>query len=283
MSYRFRHATCNEIFEKRDFAESCRYIKQCGYEGIEIAHFTLADDPVSIAPGQRAEYRRIIRDEGLQFVGLHWLMVAPAGLHVSTPDAELRARGWRHIQNLIDLCADLGADGTGDNLVMVFGSPKQRGLTGGATREEATRNYIDGLRSVAAHAEQRQVRILVEALPSTQTEVILSLDEAAAIVHEIGSPAIQTMFDTHNAVEETEPHEVLVERHFPVIKHVHVNEMDGGHCGTGGYDFKPVLRKLRELDYSGWISLEAFDFRPGAERIAKESIDYLNQQIELLG
>ena len=283
MSYRFRHAICNEIFDKRDFAESCRYMKQCGYEGIEIAHFTLADDPVSITPAQRLEYSRIMRDEGLKFVGLHWLMVSPAGLHVSTPDPELRARGWQHIRNLIDLCADLGAGGTGENLVMVFGSPKQRGLTGGATREVATRNYVDGLRSVAAHAEQRQVQILVEALPSSQTEVVLSLDEAATIVREIGSPAIQTMFDSHNAIEETEPHEVLVERHFPVIKHVHVNEMDGGHCGTGDYDFKPVLRKLRELNYSGWVSLEAFDFRPGAERIAKESIDYLNQQIELLG
>ncbi len=63
-------------------------------------------------------------------------MVSPKGLHVTTPDAVLRARSWEHIRHLIDLCADLGPDG-----VMVFGSPKQRSTTGGLTREEATRNY----------------------------------------------------------------------------------------------------------------------------------------------
>ena len=37
----------------------------------------------------------------------------------------------------------------------------------------------------------------------------------------------------------------LVDRHFPLIRHVHVNELDGRHCGTGNYDFKPVLEVLR--------------------------------------
>jgi len=90
------------------------------------------------------------------------------------------------------------------------------------------------------------------------------------------------MFDTHNAVDETEPHDVLIERYFPLIRHVHVNETDGGHCGTGDYDFRPVLAALKRLGYQGWISLEAFDFTPGAERIATESIRYLNSIIEEL-
>jgi sugar phosphate isomerase/epimerase len=61
-----------------------------------------------------------------------------------------------------------------------------------------------------------------------------------------------------------------------------VNEADGGHCGTGDYDFKPVLRKLKELNYGGWVSLEAFNFEPGGERIANESLRYLEREIALL-
>lgn len=61
-------------------------------------------------------------------------MVSPAGLHVTTPDHALRARSWRHIHDLIDLCADLGPNG-----VMIFGSPKQRTSTGGLTPTEATK------------------------------------------------------------------------------------------------------------------------------------------------
>ena len=151
--------------------------------------------------------------------------------------------------------------------------------TGGSTQAEATRRYVDGLASVAPHALDRGVTILVEALPRAQCDVVLTLQEAAGIVCELGSPAIQTMFDTHNAVDEVEPHAELVEKYFDLIRHVHVNEMDGGHPGTGAYDFRPLLDTLRRRDYRGWVSLEAFDFKPGAEKIANDSLRYLEARI----
>ena len=177
---------------------------------------------------------------------------------MTTPDVALRERSWGHIRKLIDLCADLGEGG-----VMVFGSPKQRSTTGGLTPAEATRNYADGLKSVAGQAVDRGVTVLVEALPAGQSDVVLTLEEAAGIVREIGSPGVQTMFDTHNAVDEVEPHTELVKRYFDVIRHVHVNEMDGRYPGTGDYDFGALLKLLQDLDYRGWVSLEVFDFSRG--------------------
>ncbi len=76
---------------------------------------------------------------------------------------------------------------------------------------------MEGLATVAPQAEQRGVKILVEALPLDQANVVNTLAEAASIVHQIGSPAIQTMFDTHNAVDEVESHATLVERYFDII------------------------------------------------------------------
>jgi sugar phosphate isomerase/epimerase len=277
MGFSFRHAICNESFEGWPFASAAKAIRKAGYTGIEIAPFTLAESPFQITPAQRHEYRDIIQSEGLTFVGLHWLMVSPKGLHVTTPDAALRQRSWEHIRGLIDLCADLGPHG-----VMVFGSPKQRSTTGGLTREEATRNFVDGLRTIVPDASRREVTVLVEALPIGQADVVQTLDEAAAIVAEIGSPFIQTMFDVHNAIDEQEPHAALVDRHFDRIRHVHVNELDGRHCGAGNYDFKPVFEVLRRRNYAGWISLEAFDFSPGAERLATESLRHLESEIAQL-
>ena len=275
MSFSFRHSTCNEAFDKWPFADACRTIRKAGYTGIEIAPFTLAEKPADVTPAQRREYRNIMQSEGLAFVGLHWLMVSPKGLHVTTPDAELRRRSWGHIDDLIDLCADLGPDG-----VMVFGSPHQRSTTGGLTRAQATRNYVDGLRGVATHAADRGVTVLVEALPVAQSDVVQTLEEAVSIVNEIASPAVRTMFDVHNAIDETMPHAELVDRYFDYIRHVHVNELDGKHCGAGGYDFQPVLEVLRRRNYAGWISLEAFDFTPGAERLVTESLRHLESQID---
>jgi sugar phosphate isomerase/epimerase len=275
MPVHLRQAICNEAFEGWDFAEECKAIKRAGYEGIEIAPFTLGEDPAQISAARRKELRGIIPSEGLEFVGLHWLMVAPKGLHVTTPDQALREKSWLHIRNLVDLCADLG-----DNGVMVFGSPFQRATTGGATREEATKHYIDGLAGVAPHAASRGVTILVEALPKAQCDVVQTLEEAAGIVKQIDSPGVRTMFDVHNAIDEVEPHTVLVDRYWDLIRHVHVNELDGKHCGRGDYDFKPLLDLLMRKGYQGWVSLEAFDFSFGAEVIANESLRYLESEIK---
>lgn len=277
MAYEFRQSICNEVYQGWPFHEACRSIRQIGYTGIEIAPFTLSENPADIPLDDRRQYRGIMSSDGLRFVGLHWLMVAPKGLHVTTPDDALREKSWQHIRDLVDLCADLGDGG-----VMVFGSPHQRATTGGSSVEEATRRFEDGLASVSGHAMERGVTILVEALPSSQCDVVTTVAAAAKIVQNIGSPAIRTMFDTHNAGDETDPHAAVLERYFDLIRHVHVNEMDGKHPGTGDYDFKPVLDVLRRNKYAGWVSLEAFDFTPGAERIATESLRHLESEIAKL-
>ncbi len=279
MPFRFRHSICNEVFEGWKFADTCRSIKKAGYEGIEIAHFTLKDTPAAITSAEREEYRKIMREEGLDFVGLHWLMVAPKGLHVTTPDVELRRKSWQHIDDLIDLSSDLAG---GAPSKMIFGSPKQRTSIGGLTPAEAFKNYEAGLAGIAKHAERRNVTVLAEVLPRHDADVLNLEDEAAALVSRIGSPAIQTMFDSHNAADETEPHPAIVEKHFGIIKHIHVNEMDGRHPGTGDYDFAALLATLKRLDYPGWVSLEVFDFSAGAEKIAAGSLQYLNSIIATL-
>lgn len=282
MSFRFRHSICNEVFEKWDFAESCKAIKKAGYEGIEIAPFTLNEYPATITQEQRREYRKIMAGEGLAFVGLHWLMVSPKGLHVTTGDDALRAKSWQHIHDLIDLCADL-AEHQVDKGILVFGSPYQRGTTGGMSIAQAFKNYEAGIASVAEHAAQRCVTVLPEALPSAQCDVMNLVEEAAGIVARVNSPGVRTMFDTHNAADETQPHPEVVDRFFDVIRHIHVNEMDGRYCGTGDYDFGAIFKVLKRRNYQGWISLEVFDFKPDAVTIATNSLRYLEKVIDNLG
>jgi sugar phosphate isomerase/epimerase len=273
----FRYAMCNEAFEGRPFREVCATLKRLGYSGIEIAPFTLAEDPLQVSPAARREYRDIMAQEDLDFVGLHWLLVTPRKIHVTTPDRALREESWTYVRNLVDLCADLAGNGT-ENGIMVFGSPKQRSSTGGLSRADAVRNFVDGLASITPHAEERGVTILVEALPHSQSDVIHTMAEGVAVVNEINSPAVRTMFDSHNAEDETEPHGALIEKYFDLIRHVHVNEMDGGHPGTGNYDFVSIFRSLIRMNYNRWVSLESFDFSVGAERIASETIDYLRKR-----
>ena len=254
----------------------CSEIREIGYGGIEIAPFTLNANPAAISGEDRAFVRRSILRNRLEFVGLHWLLVAPPGLHATTPDRTLRQKTWNFIRDLIDLCADL--KGTEDaQAVMVLGSPKQRSTEGGTPVSEALKVLTEELAGVAPHAMRRNVQLLLEPLSADQTDVVNTMEEALKVISEVNSPSIQTMFDSHNATSETHPHPDLVRRYFPYIRHVHVNEVDGREPGTGAYDFAAILSLLTELNYSGWVSLEVFDRSRDGGEIAGRALRYLQE------
>jgi sugar phosphate isomerase/epimerase len=266
----FKLAMCNETFEGRSFADTCKSIRKAGYTGVEVAPFTLSDDPNRIPRDKRREYASIIKSEGLTYAGLHWLLLAPKGLHVTSRDQALRIRSWEHLRQLIDLSADLGPGG-----VMVFGSPQQRGVTAGLRREEAVKHFVDGLSSVAPHAAERDVLILVETFAGRADDIATTMAEAAAMVRQIGSPAIQTMFDTGNTAKEQESAATLVDRYFAMIHHIHIRGTN-----SGSYDYKPVLGVLQRRGYKKWISLEAFNVRPeDADGIAHDTFELIQMEI----
>ena len=274
----FKYSICNEVFEKLDFAATCRAIKAAGFEGVEIAPFTLAENVDQLSAARRRELRNIMRSEGVQFAGLHWLLITPKWLHITTAEQAIREKSWEYFKKLIDLCGDLGENG-----IMVLGSPKQRASRGNSPAE-ATQHLKAGLAAVANHAGARGTTILIEPLASKDTDVVNTVDQAVRIVEEIGNPAIQSMFDFHNTPDEREPLDTLVRRHFSRIRHVHVNEMDGRHPGTGNLDFRPVFQTLADLKYTRWVSLEVFDTayaaaggKPSPEQIARESMEYFRK------
>jgi sugar phosphate isomerase/epimerase len=278
----FRLATCNEVFQSQGISDVCAQVRRAGYQGLEIAPFTLAPDPAALDASERASIREWMHDAQLEFVGLHWLLAAPEGLHATARDKSLRERTWTYVSHFVDLCADLAASPDGNNGVVVFGSPKQRSSRDGLTSKEATAAFIEGIQKEAPHAESRGVMLLIEPLSPEQTDVVTSLSEAVSIVQQIGSPAVQTMFDVHNAIAETASHTDLIREFFPYIKHVHVNELDGKEPGTGVYDFGALLQCLSDLNYQGWISLEAFDFSRDPQEIISRSLNHLKASSPML-
>ena len=271
----YRFAVCNELYQGYDFSAACREIAAIGYSGIEIAPFTLAEDATSLSAADRGHIRKAIADAGLEFVGLHWLLMSPPGLHATSPDIALRRRTWDFIRGLIDLCADLSSSSSAGQSVMVFGSPKQRSAVGGVSPHDAVNLFSEELAGAGKHAASREVTLLLEALSPVQTDVVTSLAEAVSIVRQITNPAVQTMFDVHNASDEQLPHTDLIRQYLPFIRHVHVNEMDGREPGTGAYDFAALLAALRANGYAGWISLEVFDFSRPPREIASAALHHL--------
>lgn len=271
-----KYAICNELFGDMDFTDSCELLQRYGYHGIEIAPFTLFDDPGTFTSRRIGEIRRILEDHDLEFTGLHWLFLKPEGLHITTPDETTRRRSWDHLKRLVDLAGQLGGG------VLVLGSPKQRNSIG-ISRGQAAANLEEGLRSLADFTARRNCTILLESLSPDQTDVINTLGEAEESIRRIGHPAIQGIFDFHNCADEAGSWEDLIEDHFSVIRHVHLNEVNGSYPGTGSSDFLPAFEKLEEKGYAGWISLEIFHLPEDPAKVLRETREFLEGMEGALG
>ena len=108
-----------------------RLCRRLGYRALEVAPYTLADDPTHITDAQAAAWAAVAADHGLAISGLHWLLVAPKGLSISSPDAAVQARTRDAHRRLIELCAQLGGS------YLVHGSPAQRNPQPGQSQADA--------------------------------------------------------------------------------------------------------------------------------------------------
>lgn len=262
-----RFSLCNEVLRHLPFAEQARLSAALGYDGLEVAPFTLdAEAPHRLPPARRAEFRRMAEEGGQPITGLHWLLVAPAGLSIT--EAAQHAGTVDMMRALVDLAVDLGAT------YLVHGSPAQRRVSapGDAARAEAA------LAAVAAHAGEAGVTYVLEPLDPGQTNWASSLAEALEIITRIGHPALQTMLDTcATGNGESETSEALLRRHIPGgrIAHVHLNDRNKRGPGQGEDGFAPVLRALRETNYRGICGVEPFDYHPDPVACAARAIGYL--------
>lgn len=248
-----RYAVCNELLAGEAFQDACLKVASYGFEGIEIAPYTLAENPRRIGSKQAKAIKRVVIDAGLHFVGFHWLLSAPQGLHLTTPETSTRRRSWDFLKFLIELCQKLGGE------ILVLGSSKQRSAMG-IPKEKALSYLKEGLKDIAPLAEGCDVKVLIEPLPSRVTDVVNTLQEAKELIEEVRIPSISGMFDFHNCKDEEKPWPRLINEYFSIIEHVHFNEIDGDYPGSGNSDFLPAFRALRDKNYRGWISLEIFHF-----------------------
>ena len=67
-----KFAICNETYQNQDLASICDDVASAGYDGLEIAPFTLKDDPRDVTESEATEIGNLVRGSGLEVVGLHW-------------------------------------------------------------------------------------------------------------------------------------------------------------------------------------------------------------------
>lgn len=273
-------ALCNEVLQPLPFARQCEYAAQLGYDGLELAPFTFGEAPHLLDADERAAIRRAAADAGIAVLGLHWLLLAPPGLSITDPDAAVRARTVEVMRRLVDLCADLGGR------YLVHGSPGQRQVPPDDTHAAALARAADCWAQAAVAAHGAGVTYCIEPLARTETGLVNTVAEAAAIVDAIGSPALRTMIDC-SAASRTEAGSLadLVDRWLPTgrVAHVQVNDANRRGPGEGELRFAPVLAALARNGYDRVVAVEPFLYVPDGPACAARSIGYLRGILEALG
>ena len=262
---------CNEGICELDFARQCAFARQAGYDGLEVAPFTLSQEPHRLSAARRAEVRRAAADAGIAITGLHYLLLAPEGLSITTADAATRARTVDVMRGLCELAADLG--GT----VLVHGSPSQRTLD---PRQEADgrKRGAESFAAVADAAEKAGVTYCIEPLARQDTQVLNTVGGAAGSVRALGRPPRKTMTDCSAAARtEAEGIPAAIKRWLPtgLIAHVHLNDPNRRGPGEGSLKFAPILAALKAAGYAGNAAIEPFVYEPDGPACAARAIGYI--------
>lgn len=272
-------ALCNEVFGTMPLEDQCELAARLGYDGLEIAPFTLDEAPDRIDAIEAKRLRGVVEATGLVVTGLHWLLVRPSGLSLTTPDAAVRKRTLEVVTRLIGLCAELG--GT----VLVHGSPKQRQVAPGETHATAHARLVEFLADAARVAAAHGVTYCIEPLGRGETALINTVAEAAEIVRAVDSPALRTMIDC-SAAGSTETQSVadLIDTWLPtgLIAHIQVNDPNRRGPGQGEMKFAPIFAALKRNGYDKTVSVEPFDYVPDGAGAAAFAAGYLRGVREAL-
>lgn len=263
-----KFAICNETFRDQDFAGTCAEAARHGYTGLEVAPFTLGN-PNKLTSPEAENYGSIVRDHGLEMVGLHWLLAKTEGYHLTDPDPATNARTFGYARHLAEICSSMGGK------IMVWGSPQQRTLAPEWSRPDVEARFIDFFQRLSPHLADAGVIIAFEFLGPSETNFINTAAETISLLEKIDSSNVRLHLDVKAMSADTKPIPEIVRDSLPWTAHFHANDPNLQGPGMGDIDFPPIAAELIKGNYDKWVSVEVFDTNISPETLASESMKNL--------
>lgn len=273
-----KFAICNETFQDWPWERGLELTLECGYTGWEIAPFTMGARADQIPASRRTQMADQIARAGVEVVGLHWLLAKTEGFHLTTTDETIRERTAQYLGHLAELCRDLGGS------IMVLGSPQQRNFPEDQmTHEQAAENATWVLERVVPTLEAQKVTLAIEPLGPGEGNFLNHAADAVKIIDKLKSPWVQLHLDVKAMSTEGIPIPQLIVDNAKHLAHFHANDPNRQGPGMGDVDFVPIFEALLGIRYDGWVSVEVFDYAPGIETLARQSMQNMRSSLRKLG
>jgi D-psicose/D-tagatose/L-ribulose 3-epimerase len=218
-------------------------IRSMGYDGVELPMFNLDVKKWS-------EWGRRLDDLGLQRTAV---TVRGEEDNPISPEAAVRAKGVDNNRRALDCCQAVGAQtllGPFHSALGVF--------SGQGPSADEWKWGVESMRHTAEHAERTGVMLAVEYLNRFETYLLNTAADTARFIQQVDHPSCRMMYDTFHAnIEEKSPAEAI-RTAAPYLVHVHISENDRSTPGKGGVNWSANLGALKEINYDGWLVVEAF-------------------------
>lgn len=252
-----------------------KQIKSWGFDGVEVPMFDVKASPWS-------ELATVLDGEGLDRTVV---AVLPTGANMISELPYERQAALDFLRGCIDASVALGAE----LLCGPICAPV--GKLVGRCRNDAEWNWaVEGLRSLAEHANGSRTPISVEPLNRFETYFINCVADAADLVRTVGGDRIGILYDTFHANIEEKNIDGAIRAAGKTINHVHVSANDRATPGEDHVDYATTFRALKAIGYDGWLMIEAFGMwlpdlaaatciwrkmAPSEEHIAREGCKFI--------
>lgn len=218
-------------------------IKRWGFDGVEISLFN-SDSAQIKRTGRELDNLGLARTTGC---------ICTPETNPISDSAAVRAAALDHLKKHIDLTAEIG----GEILIGPYHSPI--GHFCGRGRNEMEWGWcVEHLRAAAEYAEASGTKLSPEPLNRFECFFLNTTADANRLVAEVDHPALGYLYDTFHAnIEETDVYRSVVDN-ATGINHVHISENHRGVPGAGHVRWDETFRGLKDCNYDGWLTIEAF-------------------------
>lgn len=249
-----------------------------GYRGVEI----MADVPHAWPAYLLPESKQSIRDS----LSRHQLAISNVNAFMMHAVNDRRQKYWYpswietdpnyrairvdHTKRALTLARELGAK----CITTEPGGP----VAPGESWHAAMKLFVEELKPVAEHAEREGVLLLVEPEPGLLIE---SSEQFEEFMSRVDSPAIGLNFDVGHMYCVGEDPATSLQRLAKFVRHVHLEDIAKTRVhqhlvpGDGAIDFAAVFQALKEIRYSGWVTVELYPYVEDPDLAARRAIEFV--------
>lgn len=280
-----KYAINNWVYNDEPLRDTFARLSKYGYDGVELKG---APDAYPAA-----EVKALIKEFSLPVPSvLGWNIYPIPGRDLATPDEAERNAALKYGQDCLDYADQIGARvfvciPAPANRVAPVGNPEGER----AWKEAARREWdfaVDSIRKTARYAAKFGIQLAVEPINRYETYLVTTVDDVLRFNADVNEPNVKINLDCfHMNIDEPDPAEAVRKAGKDLI-HMHVADSNRVAPGRGHTDFRAIMAALKEVGFSGTMTLEPVppypsagiaiqmqEYLPLRDTFAEESIRYL--------